>query len=351
MNHIMRNETMRTSRTGWRTTLAALGILLSPLAVGSTVAQSPPKPDWSLADMPSQKERIFLVTGGTSGMGFEDAKALAAAGARVVIAARNPQRGQEAIDRIKQEVPGAQVQFEAVDLSDLSSVRALSKRLGTTLPRLDGLINNAAIMAPPERGTSADGFEMQFATNYAGHFVLTAELLPLLRKSKSPRVVTLASIAVHRGSVNFDDLQSTKAYNPYGAYAQSKIACLVFALELQRRSDAAGWGIQSMAAHPGVAVTELVARGPGLDSETGRQWSSNRENFQTAAQGAIPTLYAATAPDARGGVYYGPTGQNEVNGPLGLATVPAAASDAAAAARLWVISEKITGARFPSRAD
>jgi NAD(P)-dependent dehydrogenase (short-subunit alcohol dehydrogenase family) len=337
-------------RIGWRSRIASLGVLMSgTFVLGNALAQGAPKPDWSVADMPSQKGRIVLVTGGTSGMGFEDAKAFAAAGAQVVIAARNPQRGQEAIDRIKQELPSAQVKFEPVDLADLSSVRALGKRLGTELPRLDVLINNAAIMAPPQRGTSADGLEMQFATNYAGHFVLTAELLPLLRKSDAPRVVTLSSIAVHRGSMNLADLQSTQAYVPFAAYAQSKLACLMFAFELQRRSDAAGWGIQSMAAHPGVAVTELVARGPGLDSDQGRQWSANRNNMQTAAQGAVPTLYAATSPEARGGIYYGPVGEQEIRGPLGIATVPAAAKDAATAARLWTITEEITGTRFPSR--
>jgi NAD(P)-dependent dehydrogenase (short-subunit alcohol dehydrogenase family) len=333
----------------WRGRLAAFGLLLGSVMATDAIAQTPPPPTWSAADMPSQKGRIFLVTGGTSGMGFEDAKALASSGARVVIAARNPQRGREAIDRIKQDVPDAQVQFEAVDLADLSSVRDLGKRLGATLPRLDGLINNAAIMAPPERGTSVDGLEMQFATNYAGHFVLTAELLPLLRKSDAPRVVTLSSIAIHRGSINLDDLQSTGAYVPMATYAQSKLACLMFAFELQRRSEAGGWGIQSMAAHPGVAVTELVARGPGLDSEQGRQWSSNRAHLQTAAMGAISTLYAATAPTAQGGVYYGPTGPNEIAGPLGVATVPAVARDAATAARLWDLTEEITGTRFPTR--
>lgn len=351
MINTLRMNNTRATRSGWRSRLAAFGLLLGcAFATGGALAQNSPKPDWGLADMPSQKGRIFLVTGGTSGMGYEDAKALAAAGARVVIAARNPQRGQESIDRIKQEVPDAQVQFEAFDLANLSSVRALGQRLRTTLPRLDGLINNAAIMAPPERGTSADGFEMQFATNYAGHFVLTAELLPLLRKSDSPRVVTLSSIAIHRGGrINFDDPQFTQAYEPMTVYAQSKLACLMFAFELQRRSDAAGWGIQSMAAHPGVSVTELVARGPGLDSAQGRQWSAMREHLQTAAQGAVPTLYAATAPDAQGGIYYGPTGPNEIAGPLGLATVPPPASDAAAAARLWTITEEITGTRFPAR--
>ena len=327
--------------------LAAVGLLLGGvLAASSAFAQTAPDPDWTTADMPSQAGRIFVVTGGTSGMGYEDARALAAAGAEVVIAARNPQRGDEAIGRIRAEVPDARVRFEAVDLADLSSVRAFGQRLGATLPRVDGLINNAAIMAPPERGTSVDGFELQFATNYAGHFVLTAELLPLLRRSEAPRVVTLSSVAIHRGGINFDDLQSTVSYQPMIAYAQSKTACLMFALELQRRSDANGWGIQSMAAHPGVAMTELVARGPGLESEQGRQWSAMREHLQTAAQGAVPTLYAATAPEARGGQYYGPTGPNEVSGPLGLATVPAGASDPAAAARLWTLTEDLTGTRF-----
>ncbi|WP_202845450.1 SDR family oxidoreductase [Luteimonas saliphila] len=321
----------------------ALGFLLE---AGNAFAQHPPKPDWTLADMPSQAGRIFLVTGGTSGMGFEDAKALGAAGARVVIAARNPQRGEEAVARIRREHPEAQVQFEAVDLSDLSSVRALGERLAATLPRLDGLINNAAIMAPPERGVSADGFESQLATNYIGHFALTAQVLPLLRRSESPRVVTLASIAVARGAIDFDDLQSTRRYDPYRAYAQSKLACLMFAFELQRRSDAAGWGIRSIAAHPGVAVTELVRRGPGLDSEFGREWASEREEYHSPAQGALPTLYAATAPEAQGGAYYGPIGEEEKRGPLGLATVPAAARDVEAAARLWAETERLAGLGF-----
>ena len=334
-------------RTGWRGSFAALGVALAcVVATGGASAQDNPKPDWSLNDMPSQRGRIFLVTGGTSGMGYEDVKALASKGARVIIAARNPQRGEETIKRIKQEVPEAQLQFEAFDLADLDSVRALGKRLSSTLPKLDGLINNAAVMALPERKTSPGGFETQFATNYLGHFVLTAELLPLLRKSESPRVVTMSSIAVHRGKINFDDLQAEKGYEPLAVYSQSKLACLMFALELQRRSEAGGWKIVSIAAHPGVAVTELIERGPGLDSEQGRQWASRKEHFQTAAQGALPALYAVTAPEAKGGSYYGPTGPNEVSGPLGLATVPASAKDEKDAARLWSVSEKLTGARF-----
>ncbi|WFC40949.1 oxidoreductase [Pseudoxanthomonas sp. SE1] len=340
-------ERTQPTRAHWRRRVAAMALMLGAMAGSSAaLAQTAPKPDWSLADMPSQAGRFFLVTGGTSGMGFEDAKALAASGAHVVIAARNAERGREAMDRIRKDTPDARLQFEVVDLANLDSVRALGRRLGTALPRLDGLINNAAVMALPQRGVSADGFEMQLATNYLGHFALTAELMPLLRKSASPRVVTLSSIAVHRGGLDFDNLQSDKAYDAYAAYAQSKIACLMFAFELQRRSDAAGWGITSMAAHPGIAVTELVARGPGLDSEQGRRWAAGKDQMQSAAQGAIPTLFAATAPEAVAGAYYGPTGMNEMRGPLGLATVPAVAQDATAAARLWDVSEALTGARF-----
>lgn len=340
-------DPLHATRSAWRKVLATLGLALScMLEAGGASAQTQPKPDWSLRDMPSQSGRIFLVTGGTSGMGYEDAKALAAAGAEVVIAARNPLRGEEAIARIKSEVRGARVQFEAVDLADLASVRALGERLNRTLPRLDGLINNAAIMAPPQRGTSADGFELQLATNYLGHFALTGHVLPLLRKSDAPRVVTLSSIAAARGSINFDDLQFEQAYNPYSSYAQSKLAVLMWAFELQRRSEAQGWGIQSIAAHPGVAVTELIQRGPGLDSEFGRNWAKDREDYHSAAQGALPTLFAATAAQAQGGAYYGPVGEQEKRGPLGLAKVPDAARDAAAAARLWTVAEALTGVRY-----
>ena len=201
-------------------------------------------------------------------------------------------------------------------------------------------------MAPPERRTSADGHELQLATNYLGHFALTGHVLPLLRKSTAPRVVTLSSIAVLRGNIDFDDLQSERAYNPYVSYAQSKLATLMFAFELQRRSEQQGWGIQSIAAHPGVAVTELIARGPGLDSEFGRNWAKDRDEYHSAAQGALPTLYAATAHQARGGAYYGPTGEEEKRGPLGLATVPPVAQDIEAAARLWTIAEQLTGVNY-----
>ena len=187
---------------------------------------------------------------------------------------------------------------------------------------------------------------MQLATNYLGHFALTGLLLPSLRKSADPRVVTLASIAVNRGKIDFDDLQSENNYNPYAAYAQSKLACLMMAFELQRRSQANGWGIRSVAAHPGVAVTELVERGPGLDSEFAREWAKDREFYHSAAQAALSSLFAATAAEAEGGRYYGPTGEEEKRGPLGLAKVPQVAMDSEAAARLWALAERLTGVEY-----
>lgn len=342
------NSKVRPRHSRWKTSLASLSLLaISACAADGPIAQSQPKPDWGLADMPTQQGRIFLVTGGTSGIGYESAKALAGAGAQVIIAARNAKQGEDAIARIHQETQDAHVRFESLDLADLASVRALSERLKATLPHLDGLINNAGIMEPPERGTSADGFELQFAVNYLGHFALTAELMPLLQQAASPRVVTLSSIAAARGgAIHFLDMQFAQAYDPAAAYSQSKLACLIFARELQRRSDAGGWGIQSIASHPGVSRTNLLVNRSGLSGLVRRNLPFL---FQPAAQGALPTLYAATAPEAQGGTYYGPTGLMETRGPLGLAMVPAAAADAPTTARLWALSEELSGTRFPSR--
>ena len=323
------------------------GVALTAAMTAEAANREAPKPDWNVTDMPSQQGRIVLVTGGTSGMGYEDALALSRAGAEVIIAARNAERGQETIARIRQQVPDARVQFEAVDLANLDSVRNLAERLDNRLSRLDVLINNAAIMAPPQRRTSADGIELQMATNYFGHFALTGLLMPLLRESDDGRVVSVSSIAAARGTLNFDDLQSERGYNPYGAYAQSKLAVLHGAFELQRRSDEAGWGVRSIAAHPGVAVTELIERGPGLDSEFGEQWAENLNEYHSAAQGAISTLYAATAAQALGGAYYGPTGEDEKRGPLGFARTPEAATKRADAEQLWQLSERLTGVTYP----
>lgn len=300
---------------------------------------------WTASDIPPLHGRTAVVTG-TGGLGLQDALALARAGARVVLAGRNPAKGRDALQQIRHSVPQAQAEFAPLDLASLASVAAFGAALRSSHARIDLLVNNAAVMTPPERRQTADGFELQFGTNHLGHFALTAALLPLLRRSPAPRVVSVSSIAARSGRIDFDDLQAQRRYVPMQAYAQSKLACLLFALELQRRSDAAGWGLQSMAAHPGIARTDLLPNGSGPASLPGlaRRWLWFL--FQPAAQGALPTLYAATAPQARGGHYYGPHRLGETRGHPAPARVPAQALDTATAARLWAVSQQLTGVAF-----
>jgi NAD(P)-dependent dehydrogenase (short-subunit alcohol dehydrogenase family) len=300
---------------------------------------------WTASDIPDQRGRTAVVTG-TGGLGFEDALALARAGATVIVAGRDPSKGAAAVDRIRQNVPGADVSFDVLDLASLDSIAVFAARLRDSLGSLDVLINNAGVMTPPTRQVTSDGFELQFGTNYLGHFALTARLLPLLRKSGRPRVVSLSSVAARRGSMNFDDLQSQRSYEPMVAYSQSKLACLMFAFELQRRSDAAGWGIQSIAAHPGISRTDLLPNGAGAWSAMGLVRRFLWFLFQPAAQGALPTLFAATSPQARSGVYYGPDKLSETRGYPGIAKVPAQALDSGDAARLWIESERLVGKTF-----
>lgn len=302
---------------------------------------------WTAADIPSQQGRRVVVTG-TGGLGLEDALALARAGADVVVAGRNPSRGEAAVQQVRQAVPGAQVRFEVVDLASLGSIQAFGERMRGAQGSLDLLINNAAVMNPPRRQVTADGLELQLGTNYLGHFALTAHLLPLLRKGTQPRVVSLSSVAARSGALHFDDLQSEDSYEPMAAYGQSKLACLMFAFELQRRSEAGGWGIQSVAAHPGISRTELLPNGAGAWSATGMVRRVLWFLFQPAAQGALPTLFAATAPQARGGAYYGPDKLGETRGHPAAARIPPQALDTAAAARLWAESERLTGVAFPT---
>ncbi|GJD61034.1 SDR family oxidoreductase [Methylobacterium frigidaeris] len=300
---------------------------------------------WTLADMPSQTGRIAVVTG-TGGLGFEDALALARAGADVLVAGHNPDKGAAALARIRQAVPGATVGFERLDLASLASVAAFAERMAASRDRIDLLVNNAAVMTPPTRQVSADGYELQFATNHLGHFALTARLLPLLRRGRAPRVVSLSSVAARGGRIAFDDLQAERAYRPMTAYSQSKLACLMFARELDRRSGADGWGLASLAAHPGIARTDLLPNGAGPRSVAGLARTYLWFLFQPADRAALPTLYAATAPQAAGGAYYGPVRLSETRGAPGPARVPAQALDEAAAARLWEVSERLAGVRF-----
>lgn len=302
---------------------------------------------WTLDDMPPQKGRTILITG-TGGLGFEDALALARAGGDVIIAGRNPTKGAEAVRRIKERAPQASVTLEIVDLASLASIEALAKRLKETRDHIDVLINNAGVMTPPTRQTTSDGFELQFGTNYLGHFALTGRLLPLLTRAKNPRVVTLSSIAVRSASaaINFDDLQAERNYKPMPVYTQSKLACLMFAFELQRRSDDAGWGITSMAAHPGVSRTDLLHNAPGRNSAQGLLRTVLWFLFQPVAQGALPTLFAVTSPNARGGGYYGPDRLAETRGHPTEAQIPRQAMEKHVAHRLWELSEKLTGISF-----
>jgi len=300
---------------------------------------------WTTADIPSQTGRSAVVTG-TGGLGYEDALALARAGADVIIAGRNPAKGAEAVSRIRATAPGAQVAFEELDLASLASVAEFGARLRASRGTLDLLINNAGVMVPPTRQATRDGFELQLGTNYLGHFALTAQLLPLLKAGSRSRVVTLGSVAARDGAIDFADLNSERGYRPMPVYSQSKLACIMFALELQRRSEAAGWGISSMAAHPGVSRTDLLHNAPGRGSVAGLARTWLWFLFQPAAQGALPTLYAATAPEAQPGAYYGPDRLNEMRGHPAPARIPPQALDLAVASRLWERSVEMTGAVY-----
>lgn len=302
---------------------------------------------WSTPDIPPQKGRSAVVTG-TGGLGFETALELARAGGEVIIAGRNPDKGAAALESIRTQIPSAKVMFEQVDLASLKSIAEFSARLRHQRERLDLLINNAGVMNPPKRLETEDGFELQLGTNYLGHFALTAHLMPLLRNGVGARVVMLSSIAARSGVIDFDDLQAIRRYRPMLAYSQSKLACLMFAFELQRRSDAGGWGVASMAAHPGLSRTELLRSAPGGKGRFGPAIGLLRLTMQPAWRGALPTLFAATAPEAEGGGYYGPHKLSETRGYPAPAKAPPQALDTARAANLWIVSERLTGNAFPS---
>ncbi len=300
---------------------------------------------WTTSDMPSQKGRSAVITG-TGGLGLEDALELARTGGEVILAGRNPQKGAEAVARIQAEVPSAKVRFEQVDLASLKSIADFATRLTGQRESLDLLINIAAVRTPPKRQATSDGFELQLGTNYLGHFALSAHLMPLLRKGNHARVVTLSSVAARAGVIDFDDLHATRSYEPMRAYGQSKLACLLFAFELQRRSEANRWGVTSIAAHPGISRTDLLHNAPGRWSASGMMRTFLWFLFQPAAQGALPTLFAATSPDAKAGAYYGPDKLSEMRGHPTLAKVPRRAEDRTAANRLWRVSEELTQVAF-----
>jgi NAD(P)-dependent dehydrogenase (short-subunit alcohol dehydrogenase family) len=306
------------------------------------------KKNWSLGDIPSQIGKLAVVTGATGGLGYETALGLAQAGAEVILAGRNEAKGTDAVRRIVTIAPGAKVQFGMVDLTSLASVAVFADGLLAEGRPIDILVNNAAVMATPTRQITDNGFELQLGTNYLSHFALTAQLLPLLVRGGQTHVVQLSSLAHRQGKIHFDDLQLERGYTPWKAYTQSKLAMLIFAFELQKRSDANGWGLMSNAAHPGYARTDIIANGPGANSVQARLHRLIGPLFShSSAAGALPTLYAATAPEARPRGYYGPDGFYEMKGPVAASFVAAAAKDGTVARRLWEVSEELTGVTWP----
>lgn len=304
--------------------------------------------------VPDLSGKLAVITGANSGLGFGLTGRFARAGAEVILSVRNPQKGEAAMAKIRAELPGATLSMRLVDLSSLASVAELGETLGREGRPVDFLLNNAGIMMPPKREVTEDSFELQFASNYLGHFALTAHLMPLLRQAQNAHVLSLSSLIARAGRLNFDDLQSVN-YSPTRAYGLSKLATLVFARELQRRSVAGGWGIRSNAAHPGATVTNLQVTGPTHGGAPARLFlAANQAShrigwlWQEIPQGILPALYAATSPDAAGGGYYGPGGFGELTGAPAPARMPNRAMDDAAAERLWRVSESLAGVAFPS---
>ncbi|MEV4042197.1 SDR family oxidoreductase [Streptomyces sp. NPDC049744] len=295
-----------------------------------------------------------VVTGASDGVGLGLALRLATAGAELVLPVRNEAKGAAAVERIRAADPDVEVSTRALDLASLASVQKLAATLEAEGRPIHLLINNAGVMAPPTRHTTEDGFELQFGTNHLGHMALTGRLLPLLREGRA-RVTTVTSSAARSGKPDWEDLQAERGYAPVRAYNLSKLANLLFALELNRRSTAGGWGIVSNAAHPGTTLTNLYASGPNL----GRSRPSPHEAIvrrlarwgllvQSVDAGLLPLLYAATSPEADGGQLYGPDGLGQFTGGPTRLAVYKSARDGATAARMWRVSEELTGVRFPA---
>jgi NAD(P)-dependent dehydrogenase (short-subunit alcohol dehydrogenase family) len=299
------------------------------------------KAKWTSDDVPGQQGRLAVVTGANTGLGFETARVLAARGASVVLAVRDTDKGKAAAARIAGTAPGANVMVQPLDLASLESIRAAAGALRARHPRIDLLVNNAGVMFPP-RQTTRDGFELQLGTNHLGHFAFTGLLLEQMLPVPGSRVVTVSSLAHRiRARINFDDLQSQRSYRRAAAYSQSKLANLMFIYELQRRLAGAATTTIAVAAHPGLASTELARYTPAIAAFFYARVS------QKAAMGALPALRAATDPGVLGGQYYGPGGLFGARGYPKLARSSRQSHDAAIQRRLWTVSEELTGVTFP----
>jgi len=305
---------------------------------------------WTAADIPDQSGKRALITGANSGIGFHTARELARRGAHVTLACRNQARGDNALQRIRSELPSAQVELALLDLADLDSVQKVADRLLEQGRGIDVLVNNAGVMALPRRQTTAQGFEMQMGTNHLGHFALTGRLLPALLARPAARVVTLSSFG-HRAArnVGLDDLQSERAYSPWSTYNRSKLANVLFFLELDRRLRGGGRTAISIGAHPGYAATNLQYSGPragGTTISARLLGALTRLAAQPEAQGALPPLYAATAPGVTGGGYYGPARLGETRGDPKPAHIAKQGRDEEAARQLWEISAELTHVHY-----
>lgn len=298
--------------------------------------------NWTFRDIPDQTGRTAIVTGANTGIGFETARMLALKGAKVVLACRSPEKGAAALARIRAENPKGETSLAALDLSDLDSVSAFASAFASKHERLDLLVNNAGVMVPP-LGRTKQGFELQLGTNHFGHFALAGRLLPLVLRTPGARVVVVSSTAQNFGRIDFDDLNwERRSYSATDAYSQSKLATMMFALELHRRlgrAREACASVRALAAHPGWTATDLQ-RTAGLVRVFNPLFAMKPED------GALPTMRAATDPQAGSGSFWGPSRFFELNGPPAPAKIPKRAQDEAAAARLWEESEKRTGVKF-----
>jgi NAD(P)-dependent dehydrogenase (short-subunit alcohol dehydrogenase family) len=307
------------------------------------------KTQWTAAQIPSQAGKTALVTGANSGIGYTAAVELARHGAHVLLGCRNAAKGEAALAKLLAEVPGASAEVVALDMASLASVREFAAGFAARGVPLDLLINNAGVMSLPTRELTVDGFERQFGTNHLGHFALTGLLLPQLLAAPAPRVVTVASLAHRNGKIEFDNLQAERFYTPRSAYDRSKLANILFARELDRRARAAGSHLLSIPVHPGVSRTNIVENGmapTGLKAAIIKALSA--VVMQSDYAGALPTLYAATSAEAKGGEYIGPDGFMEIKGAPVVVQPKPQALDEAMGKRLWAVSEELTGVVYPA---
>lgn len=299
---------------------------------------------WTTGKIEDLNGKRIVITGSSHGIGYEAAEILAAKGAEVVLAVRNSEKGERAAAKIRSMNVSQPVVVMVLDLADLESVKRFAEEFKSRYDRLDVLINNAGVMIPPYKKTK-DGFELQFGTNHLGHFALTGQLLPVLMNTPLSRIVSISSIAARRAKIHFDNLDGSKGYRPMKFYRQSKLANLMFAIELQKRLESAGSSTISVACHPGISATNLLSR--GKEHETGRVMKALlRLVAQPASMGALPTLCAATHPDLRGGEYIGPEGPGNTRGYPVLNNDPARVYKPDISARLWEVSEALTGTRY-----